>query len=151
MSYIFELNRNHCERIKEADVVLIFSFKESVPDYFWKNLKEQSTVWGIGTKCYGDINEQIYIHRSSPNYRNTSLPIRNDYLILNEKLKKDWGDHYIDMIGISTIDNGLIRIFTPDGKFISHDCLHLSKDGASWYASQIDWSTIFLSDKQINT
>lgn len=151
LSYIFELNRNHCERIKEADVVLIFSFKESVPDYFWKNLKEQSSVWGIGTKCYGDINEQIYIHRSSPNYRNTSLPIRNDYLILNEKLKKDWGDHYIDMIGISTLDNGSIRIFTPDGKFISHDCLHLSKDGASWFASQIDWSTIFLSNKQINT
>ena len=46
------------------------------------------------------------------------------------------------MIEMATADNGEIKVFTPDGKFISHDCMHLSLDGARWYASVINWNSI---------
>ena len=62
---------------------------------------------------------------------------------LNSQWKKDWGDNYIDFMGMAMDDSNRIRVFTPEGKFISQDCEHLTEEGARWYASIIPWERIF--------
>ena len=44
---------------------------------------------------------------------------------------------------MSKTDDGNIRVFTPNNKFISQDCRHLTKHGAIYYASIIDFDKIF--------
>ena len=36
----------------------------------------------------------------------------------------------------------LVRIFTPEHKFISQDCSHFTQNGAQYFATLIDWSTL---------
>ena len=70
-------------------------------------------------------------------------PVCSQELEENEKLKNLWGERYIDMISPVTTENGEVRIFTDDNKFISQDCRHLTKDGAAFYARALDFSKIF--------
>ena len=39
------------------------------------------------------------------------------------------------MTPVLTEDCKSIKVFTPDNKFISQDCRHLTPAGAKWYAS----------------
>ena len=41
------------------------------------------------------------------------------------------------------LDSIHVRVFTPDKKYISQDCRHLTKAGAKWYASVLDFDKIF--------
>lgn len=71
-----------------------------------------------------------------------SITLSQDYLEQNERLLAEYTDHYIDMIGLVQNDDGTIRVFTPEGNFISQDCIHLTQAGAQYYASVIELSWV---------
>ena len=143
LSYIFEFTEDKMQRYKECDYLFAFCDKESVPDYVWKNLKPGAEVWGIGTKNFGENNGQIYAHRFKDDYFSQTIELRQCHKTLNEKWKKSWGENYVDLIQPVLTENGHVRIFTDDHKFISPDSRHLSEPGAKYYARVIDFSKIF--------
>ena len=40
--------------------------------------------------------------------------------------------------------DGKVRVFSDDGRFISQDCRHLTKAGAQYYAKLMDWNKFVL-------
>ena len=97
----------------------------------------------IGTKNFGESNDYFYLRRFSEGYFDSTITPDSKTLSENEMLKALWGERYIDMISPVTTENGEVRIFTDDNKFISQDCLHLTKDGAAFYARALDLEKIF--------
>ena len=132
------------ERASTADYIFSFSSKSGVPTAVWSTIKNNTQVWGIGTKNYGDSNGLIYSRRNEPDYFNTTVPLNQEYKLLNEQWKEEWGsDRYVDFIQMSLDDEGRVKVFTPEHKMISQDCEHLTQGGAEFYASIIDWSVVF--------
>lgn len=143
LSYVFTWDEKYAERVAHADKVFSFTSKNDVPLYVWNNLKDDAEAWGIGTKNYGESNGIVYVHRGSESYKDYCIPLNENYRKLNDQWAKEWGDNYINFVEMATVEGGNIRVFTPDGKFISQDCEHLTKEGAQWYAKKIDWRSIF--------
>jgi peptidoglycan/LPS O-acetylase OafA/YrhL len=142
ISYVHKWTDEAINRIRVADFIFTFSAKDKVPQYVWHNKKASTEVWGIGTKNYGECNGIIYSHRYADDYLSTTIDPNPDYMKLNSQWKMDWGDNYIDFMGLAMDDSNRIRVFTPEGKFISQDCEHLTEEGARWYASLIPWESV---------
>lgn len=134
------------ERIGESDYVFVFGSKKSLPDYFWDSVKEVNHVYGIGTKNFGDCIGQYFIHRKSNNYYLQNGIIHDNTIRDNERLAKEWGTQYINLIQYLKVEEGVIRIFTDDDRYISYDMHHLSQAGAEYLAKVIDLDKIFSNE-----
>ena len=66
-------------------------------------------------------------------------PTTTRYLERNNALSARYPDNFIDLISLTTTADGRIRVFTPDGKYISQDGLHLTRSGARYLATILDW------------
>lgn len=148
VSYIFPYSDEYIaereNRMKDADDIFYVlsdnefnGFPESVGKYY-----DIGKVYIVGNKNFGVCNGIIYNHRNDPDYLLQSITLPQNYLEQNERLLAEYTDHYIDMIGFVQNDDGTIRVFTPEGKFISQDCLHLTQAGAQYYASVIELSWV---------
>lgn len=142
LSYAFSLNEFYIDRLKKCDFIFYFGYKSNIPKYLWDNIKEYCTVYGIGTKNFGESNGVVYSKRFSENYYNQIIELNNSYKELNNELKNEWGNNYIDLIEPVQNKNGYIRIFTDDNKFISQDCHHLTQAGAKYYSKLINFNSI---------
>lgn len=131
------------QRLADADYVFTFLTKESLSDSLLRLMKTSSKVYGIGTKNFGKSNNQFYSHRWSKDYFNSTVVLPNEYKRANELAKEHWGNAYIDLIEPAMVDSLRVRVFTPEHKYISQDCKHLTKAGAKWYASVLDLKSIF--------
>ena len=143
LSYSYSFNESLIKRIKKSDYIFCFSSKSEVPRYVWDNVRNQNSVWGIGTKSFGDSNGVIYKNRFKKDYFQQTIHLNENYCKLNSLWKKEWGNNYIDFIQMAKTSNNQILIFTPNNKFISQDCRHLTKNGAIYFSTKIDFSKIF--------
>lgn len=143
LSYIYKIDEKYSPRISQADYVFIFDWKHKVPYYVWENVRPDAEVWGIGTKNFGESNGIIYKNRKRPDYFQQTIKINPSFIAINEQMKKEWKDKYIDLLGLSTASNGRVVVFSQGNKFISQDTRHLSKGGAEFFANKIDFNTIF--------
>ena len=134
-------SRLNSEIIRHSDYVFIFGDPDKIPDFVRDNI-ESSRIYGIGTKNFGNSNGVVYRKRHSPDYFNLSFKPHKEYKELNELWAKKWGTHYINLFEMSLLDNGETRIFTPDHKYMSQDCEHLTPAGAQFFAKKIDFSQI---------
>ena len=57
--------------------------------------------------------------------------------------KKNGGKQYIDLIAPIEAQTGEVYAFTPDHKLFSHDCRHLTRAGAMYYARILPLDIIF--------
>lgn len=99
-------------------------------------------VYVVGVKNFGESNGIIYSHRNEPDYFRQSITLDDMYVERNEREKAEYQDHFIDMIGAVQLEDGTIPVFTPDGRFISQDCRHLTHAGAQYYTQVLDLSWI---------
>ena len=129
--------------ISNADYIFSFMRKELLTDSISRLLKDDCKIYGIGTKNFGNSNNQFYSHRWSKDYYHSTSVLPKEYKKANDVAKKDWGDSYIDLIEPAMVDSIHIRVFTPEHKYISQDCRHLTPAGAKWYASILDLDRIF--------
>ena len=143
ISYYEKWNSLPAGRIGEADYIFVFCPKRNVPMVVRKGKKPSAQVWGLGTKTFGSSNGIVYSRRFRDEYFATKIVPYKGFLELNDAWKSEWKDRYIDFIGLAMDDEGRIPVFTPYGKFISHDCEHLTRAGARWYATLIPWDEIF--------
>lgn len=131
------------ELIKKADYIFSFSAKSEVPSFVWTTKRNSCPIYGIGTKNFGTSNGIIYKNRNSQTYYDQTAELSPGYAELNEQWRTEWGDNYVDMISIALIEDGRVRVFTDDKRFISQDCRHLTQAGAQWYARNINWELYF--------
>ena len=151
LSYIFKHEEKFDNRYSDFDILFTFSSKDQVPAYVWDNMKDTSRVIGLGTKNFGTCNGQVYQKRSDEDYLDQTVSIYPNFYTLNEQWKQGWGEeNYVDFLKLSTAQDGKIRVFTDDHKFISQDCRHLTQDGAKWFAKQLesdDWFKQLMNSK----
>ena len=143
VSYVYSWNEKYVGRVKEADYIFCLGPKLEVPLYVWDNVKEGAEVWGIGTKSFGESNGIVYAKRNSSDYLNTTIEMEAGVYERNEEWSKQWGTNYINFVQMAAMDDRKVRVFTEEGKFISQDCRHLTKEGAQWYGKKIEWEKVF--------
>ena len=149
LSYFFQdkvllFDKLHLERVRQADYIFIHNWKHTVPDDVWASLKPGAEVWGIGTKSFGESNGIFYKNRHRPDYFQQTVKVKPYFIRLNNEMKAEWHDKYIDLLTPALVSNdGEVAVFSPDKKFISQDTRHLTKGGAEFYARKIDFKKIF--------
>ncbi len=134
------------KRIGDANVVFYSSKgvdQNKIAFLKYNYLPKGKKMYIIGEKNFGKSNGIIYRHRDEADYYNFAVYMEEGYKERNTFLKKKYGDMYVDMIApVSRVD-GKVRVFTNDRKYISQDCRHLTKNGAKFYASLLDFSSFF--------
>jgi hypothetical protein len=123
-------------RIKNADFIFFgsnYPTKELIAKY---NI-DMNKVWIIGTKDFGNSNG-IHYNRKIEDYSNYRTTMKIGVLENNLNLKKEWGEKYIDLISLVADSKGKVLVFSPDGKFLSQDTVHLTKFGAIYFAGLLE-------------
>lgn len=142
ISYIYNMDKKYINRVSESDYIFYFDWKHNVPDYVWNSLKEGCKVYGIGTKNFGTCNGIIYNNRNGKYYFDQTVSINKDFFLVNEMLKKEWGDYYVDMLTPVVQKDGTVKVFSDERKFLSQDCKHLTEGGARYYSKLLNLNKI---------
>lgn len=147
ITYIFttNLSENDINRISSADYLFILAsaaVNDTFPDYLYENISEGTKVYGIGTKRYGNTNGNLYSKRNRDDYLSQTVSYAAVADIYEEE-KAYFGDNYIDFIAPILQEDGYVRAFTDDGKYISQDCRHLTQAGAQYYSRILNLEEIF--------
>jgi hypothetical protein len=153
ISYINYLSNSEdqARRIKEANVIFFVELERSIFTGSYKDTYhiDPAKVWCVGVKSFGVSNGLYYNHRRDNGYHLQRGTLGKAYQLENELLEQQWGGRYIELTKMYADSNGTFPIFTPDGKFISQDCRHLTKAGALYFADLIGSDTDFVLNKHI--
>lgn len=147
ISYIYqpENHKDLDKRVNKANYI----FYSTVTHKKLKELHINDTkVWCVGTKNFG-VNNGIFYNYLGSDYCNQRTLMEKGYIESNNKLKKEWKDKYIDLVNLVVDKDFTIPVFTPECKFISQDCRHLTKSGAQYFASLIETQPNFILNKEI--
>lgn len=134
LSYHYSFDDCPLSRIQACDRIYFFGWKHDVPSEVCQNLKQGSEIWGIGTKNHGTSNGIFYKNRHRSDYFSQSVAIRPDFHSLNRQLRKEWQDHYVDLLSLTVQSDSTIPVFTPDHHFITYDGMHLAPAGTRYYS-----------------
>ena len=141
LSYHYGIDDCPMSRVRQCDRIFFFGWKHDVPDAVWNNLKPNAEIWGIGTKNHGTSNGIFYKNRHCPDYFVQRTTIRQDLYTVNQLLRGEWQERYVDLQSLTQQSDGTVSIFTPDHYFITYDGRHLTPFGARYYAqlSESHW------------
>lgn len=134
LSYHYGIGDCPLSRVRECDHIYFFGWKHEVPEVVWQNLRPGSDVWGIGTKNHGTSNGIYYKNRHCPFYFTQRATIRRDLYTVNQLLRGEWQERYVDLQSLTQRSDGTVPVFTPDHYFITYDGRHLTFFGARYYA-----------------
>lgn len=147
----FDINRVKTDstiknRWLKADLVFIAT-KSYISKQWLKDVSEQygfkcdiENVYCFGTKDFGNSNG-IHYNRLNKisSFTDYYTSMKTGVLETEHKLKNEWSTHYVSLIEpLENKSSNEVLVFTPDGKFISQDTLHLTKCGAEYYAKILD-------------
>ena len=135
-----ESNSNFKNRVEKADYIF---FTIDSPDQVKLLNISKAKLWYIGPKNFC-INNGVYYNYKGPNYCNQRTKMEDGYQKLNTQLKEQLKGKYIDLIGLVIDDKGTVPVFSPNCKFISQDCRHLTKSGAKYFAELIEMHPNFI-------
>jgi peptidoglycan/LPS O-acetylase OafA/YrhL len=122
-------------RVALADYIFITPMdRDEFNTLFSGNSVGRKIVRVIGVKNFGSNNGIFYNKKKNKFYCYQRTFISQQFINKNEQLRKEWGACYIDFIKIASDRNGAMPVFTPDCKFISQDCIHLTPYGAAYFA-----------------
>lgn len=122
-------------RLQAAQYIFFSELKRRHFNYLLSEYNlDTAKVWIVGTKNFG-TNNGIFFNKERDNnyYAQRTKPLAR-HKQLNDSLKLDWGSRYINLLSMVTDKNGTVPVFTPNHKFISQDCKHLTKSGAAYFA-----------------
>ena len=132
ISYIYDI-KTHKElrnRVAQANFIFVSEASKSIIEEY--SLDDVKT-WCVGTKNFGISNGLPYNYQGE-NYYKQRTHMEDGFIEKNNLLEKEWGDKYINLIGMIIDKNDAVPVFTKNHKFISQDCRHLTKPGATFFA-----------------
>lgn len=135
------------ERLSTADLVFVAHrgynrrLVTDVEVKCWSAGIPPERVIVVGDKSFGENNGHVYAKRFREDYFEQRVEPEGGgrFLERNERYREFYGERFLDIMGFVT-DGGLVRVFTPDGRFISADGKHLTRFGAKYFAERIDWN-----------
>lgn len=93
----------------------------------------------VGIKDFGYSNGIHYNRiKSITDFTQYHSSMKKGIAETNAQLRNEWGTQYIDLIAQVEDDNGQVLIFTPEGKLISQDTNHLTRNGAIFFAKRLE-------------
>ena len=145
LSYHYGIEDCPLSRVRECNRIYFFGWKHEVPEFVWQNLRVGSDIWGIGTKNHGTSNGIYYKNRHCPFYFTQRATIRQDLYTVNQLLRGEWQERYVDLQSLTQRSDGTVSVFTPDHYFITYDGRHLTPFGARYYAqlSESHWQQYY--------
>ena len=95
----------------------------------------------VGEKNFGESNGPVYARRHRPDYFEQSVEVEGGagFMDRNRRFREFYGDRFLDLMSLVIVGDGRVRVFTPEHRFISADCRHLTRGGARYFAGMIDW------------
>lgn len=137
--------RAKASRFEQADVVFLSTLgvDEALIENIQKCCSPQTKFYIIGEKNFGESNGQIYRKRHAEDYLQQYIEMGKGFAEKNERLKNAYPDIYIDLIEKVQREDGKVRVFSDNGRYISQDCYHLTQAGAQYFAGIIDWTYFF--------
>ncbi len=133
-------------RSKSSDIIFYSTANKSDVN---KLKLDYSKIFIVGTKNFG-INNGYFYNYSGEGYFKQRTFMEDGYIELNNMLKTEWGNKYIDIINKIIDKNGKVPIFTDKNMFISQDCRHLTKAGATYLAKIFDEELFKIIKKRDN-
>lgn len=131
-------------RLENCDFIFCTARKEDILPYISEKIKPDTQLYGIGTKSYGKSLGPVYTRRHNSDYYKSTIRLDKSVIRINNMLKESWGeDNYINFISLTSSNGVDMRVFTPEGMLISFDGMHLTQDGAKYYAKCINFEKIF--------
>ncbi|MEE9337611.1 MAG: acyltransferase [Methylococcaceae bacterium] len=88
----------------------------------------------VGTKNFG-WNNNFVRRMNYEDYINFRVRPNDTSISANLIEKEIWGENYVDIISLLSNESGAVRLFTPQGKFISFDTEHITRSGAEYLGS----------------
>lgn len=134
LTYIYD--PQYSMKLQELNDHSDFIFSSALSEDKLEQLKIPiEKLWVVGTKNFG-VNNGYFYNYSGDDYCEQRTTMEDGYLRNNNNQKTIWGEKYIDLIQpiINDKDN-TVPVFTPNCKFISQDCRHLTQDGGVFYAN----------------
>jgi peptidoglycan/LPS O-acetylase OafA/YrhL len=141
ITYLVKLENNlsTLEKIRLADRIYFSTLDLAEFKVLEKEFNiDKSKVWNIGPKNFGKNNGFIYNQAKNNSYCKQRIKIEEKFFLHNEKLKKQWKDRYVDLIGLVIDDKKTIPVFDNECRLISQDCTHFTQFGAKHYATIIN-------------
>ena len=146
------------ERLAAADLVFVARrgynrrFVNDVEVACWSAGIPPERVIVVGDKSFGENNGHVYAKRFRPDYFEQMVePLGGErFLERNRRFREFYGERFLDMMAVVT-DGGLVRVFTPEHRFISADGKHLTASGARFFAERIEWGQWLESRKEQKT
>ena len=121
------------KRAAEADVIFWSNRITPNREHARKSIVPVDKLWIVGTKNFGTSNG-IFYNRRGPDYFEQRTEMEQGYEERNQQSRKIWAGRYLDYIDKVIDQRRTVPVFTPDRKFISQDCRHLTKAGAKYFA-----------------
>lgn len=134
ISYHYAFDDCPMSRIRQSDRIYYFGWKHDVPNMIWSNIKPGVEIWGIGTKNHGTSNGIFYKNRHHVDYFAQRTTILHDFYAVNQLLREEWKEKYVDLQKLTLQPDSTVLVFTPDCHFITYDGRHLTPAGARYYA-----------------
>jgi len=111
----------------EPDSEMLTNYSQKLYNLLEK--KSHGQFYLVGTKNFGWNNN--FVRRKAANdLIGYKVKITHSALLANQIEKRVWGEHYIDLISAISTDGINVPLFTPNGKFISFDTNHVTRNGA---------------------
>lgn len=126
------------QRIERADYVFLAThgdysrFKDYLPKMMTKKF------YRVGDKKFFSTAGVIYNHGRKGYYQQV-VRIPEEIVRFNQQELRIFGDKFINPMDVMMNSDGTCRIYTPSGKLISHDGLHLTRAGAQYYANHLSF------------
>jgi hypothetical protein len=140
-------DKHYAARMEAADVVVIAvngafaRSRVSELEAFQQVRIAPEKLWIAGVKDFGYSNGIHYNRMRSSSIDNFAAyhaGMKKGMWETNRALAKEWGTQYIDLIGPIANKQGEVLVFTPEGKLISQDTNHLTRDGAIFFAQKLE-------------
>lgn len=125
------------DRITLADVIFISSNNplDNYLTYFPRITKKK--YWVIGAKNFAQCGP-YYVRFMNQNFQMMKTYESSRNKNLNNSWRITFENNYIDLLAVIRKKDGSIPMFTPNGKFFSHDAIHLTQAGAKYIAHHLD-------------
>jgi hypothetical protein len=151
ISYISMQNFDHNKyekRLKQSDIIIFSSLSSPSQLVYnelkkkYQDLKEKYIKYGkkfffVGTKSFGNNANAFFNTSDAINRCNLRTKINEEFHEFNNQGKRDFGNEFIDILGLITDDSNTVPVFTNDCKLISQDCEHLTKYGAEFIGKKL--------------
>ncbi|MHB8109125.1 MAG: acyltransferase family protein [Syntrophorhabdaceae bacterium] len=139
LSYVMNPLKSHDfrSRVDKADIIFYVQGVPDTSEASRANIEhfgiDESKLIIVGTKNFGK-NSGFFYNYIGENYFSQRTLMEDGYLELNKQLKSKWGSKYLDLIEKVMDSKGTVPVFSPDKMFISQDCRHFTKAGASYFS-----------------